>query len=162
MLTNIVNLVITNGLDPVEISNQVAVAVSHLPHYATNWTIIWQTFFGVLAVAIPSMVPIIKYIASKQFIKEELLRESNYIKGIQNEGERFNNNLTGYMRDNNLALQTLQERFTSIRIEFTAINTQHDNNTRTVEEIKKDYRDLVKRLDELLKQFSDYISSESY
>jgi hypothetical protein len=161
MLTNIVNLIISNGID-VAISNEVANAVSNLPLQTTNWTLIWQTFFGLIAIAFPTMIAFIKIFSSKQTIKDELLRESLYLQEIKRHGEHLSTNLETYQRENNTSLQALREQFTAIRIEFTEISTQHENNTRTIEEIKKDYRDLIRRLDELLKQFADYIGTESY
>jgi DNA repair exonuclease SbcCD ATPase subunit len=172
MITNTVGLVITN-FDAVAISNQIATAISQLPQQMTNWTTVWQTFFGIIAIAFPTAIAVIKIFSSKQNIKDELLRESLYLQEIKKYGEHIADNFDIYKKENNsslqtlreqnnTSLQTLREQFTAIRIEFTEISTQHANNTRTIEEIKKDYRDLIRRLDELLKQFSDYIGSESY
>ena len=57
MPTNIVTMIITNGLDVVAISNEIARVFSSIPHSSINWTTIISSFLGILSTTSLSRFP---------------------------------------------------------------------------------------------------------
>jgi septal ring factor EnvC (AmiA/AmiB activator) len=107
-----------------------------------NWTILIALF----AVCLTAMATLIKLYGHKSKISDENLRNSPYLQEIGSDlkakEDKFNQ---------------LKELVNIYNIEVEKLKIESKNNSRSLEELKQDNRDLVQRLDDLLKQFMEYM-----
>ena len=107
-----------------------------------NWTII----LSVITVCLTAMATIVKIFGSKQGVNDEDLRQSNYLKEMETKA-----------KDNNTKSESLKECISSLRTEIAKIKVEQTHNTRSLSELRIDNRELVQRLDDLLRQLVEWI-----
>lgn len=110
--------------------------------YTINWTMI----IAILTVSLTTMATLIKIFSNK--VKEEDLRDSSYIKSIDNKSD-----------ENNKKIEILKELFTEEKTKVVANTVEIGNDKKTIETLKQDNRELVQRLDDLLKQLLEWFSN---
>jgi len=110
--------------------------------YNINWTLI----ISVSAVCLTAMTAAINIFKSKKSINDDELRESNLIE-----------DLTSSVKTNSQKHESIKEVVSNLRIEIEKIKVEMLNANKSLEELKKDNRELVQRLDELLRQLLDLL-----
>jgi len=110
--------------------------------YNINWTLI----ISVSAVCLTAMTAAINIFKSKKSINDDELRESNFIE-----------DLTSSVKTNSQKHESIKEVVSNLRIEIEKIKVEMLNANKSLEELKKDNRELVQRLDELLRQLLDLL-----
>jgi len=110
--------------------------------YNINWTLI----ISVSAVCLTAMTAAINIYKSKKSINDDELRESNLIE-----------DLTSSVKTNSQKHESIKEVVSNLRIEIEKIKVEMLNANKSLEELKKDNRELVQRLDELLRQLLDLL-----
>ena len=110
--------------------------------YNINWTLI----ISVSAVCLTAMTAAINIYKSKKSINDDELRESNFIE-----------DLTSSVKTNSQKHESIKEVVSNLRIEIEKIKVEMLNANKSLEELKKDNRELVQRLDELLRQLLDLL-----
>lgn len=108
----------------------------------------WNLIISVFAVCLTAMTAAIAIFKSKKSINDDNLRESNLFQDI-----------TTSTKDNACKSENLKEAIAILRTEIEKIKVEMTNNSKSVEELRKDNRELVQRLDELLRQLMDLLSS---
>jgi len=108
----------------------------------------WNLIISVFAVCLTAMTAAIAIFKSKKSINDDELRESNLIK-----------DLSICTKENTQKSDTIKETIATLRIEIEKIKVEMVNNSKSVEELRKDNRELVQRLDELLRQLMDLLSN---
>lgn len=128
----------------------------------------WTKVITVISMSLAAMGTLIS-IFSNKFISEESLRNSNYIKEISDLGKenaKKQSELRDYvdteMGELNTSLSKrisdLRDYVSELRIEIEKLKSESTNNNRSLEELKRDYRELVQRLDSLLKQLLEWVN----
>lgn len=107
-----------------------------------NWTLI----ISVCAVCLTAMTAAISIFKSKKSIDDDELRASNLII-----------DLTSNVRDHSQKHDSLKEVVANLKTEIEKIKVEMLNTSKSLEELRKDNRELVQRLDELLRQLMDLL-----
>ena len=107
-----------------------------------NWTMV----ISVCAVCITAMTAAINIFKSKKTINDDDLRESNIFK-----------DLSTNVKSNSHKSENVKESISTLRTEIEKIKVEMLNTNKSLDELKKDNRELVQRLDELLRQLMDLI-----
>jgi septal ring factor EnvC (AmiA/AmiB activator) len=101
---------------------------------------------AIFAVCLTAMATLIKLFGPKSKISDENLRNSPYLKDLESNAkekeEKFNQ---------------LKDLVNCQHTEVEKLKIESKNSSKTLEELKQDNRDLVQRLDHLLKQFMEYM-----
>jgi biopolymer transport protein ExbB/TolQ len=101
---------------------------------------------GIITFCLTTMATLIKLFGPKSKISDQNLRESQYLQGIE-----------GDVKAKEDKLSALKELISEQHTEVEKLKIESKNNTKSLEELKQDNRDLVQRLDHLLKQFMEYM-----
>lgn len=115
---------------------------------ATGEPISWTTILSVLTVSLTAMATLIKIFSGKVSVKDEDLKQTTIIQTLSED--------TKY---NKKKQEELIEIATGLRTDVERLKVETVNSSKTIEELRKDYRDLVQRLDELLNQLLDWVNS---
>ena len=108
-----------------------------------NWTVI----LSVITICLTAMATFIG-IFKNRFISDESLRAAPLIQGIIEE-----------VKSESKSHETLRQTINDLKVEIEKLKVESYNNTKSVEELRKDNRELVQRLDNLLKQLVDFVNS---
>jgi len=103
-----------------------------------NWTIV----ISVIAVSLTGMGTLIG-IFGKRVRKEDVIR------------------LQGESKETISKIDALKTAIAEIEKEIATTTQQIKNNEKTIVEMKQDYREIVQRLDDLLKQFMEYLNNSN-
>jgi len=101
-----------------------------------NWTLVLSVF----AICFTAMATLVG-IFGKRVRKEDI--------------QRIENNNT----NNNTKTDTLRTAITAVEKEVAGLTQKTINNEKNIDEMKKDYREVVQRLDDLLKQLMEFLNS---
>jgi hypothetical protein len=123
---------------------QIAQIAQPLPQSGINWTLV----ISVSAVCLTAMTAAINIFKSKKSINDDELRESNLIKDISENGKA-----------NSKKSEEIKEFASNLRTEVEKIKVEMLNTNKSLEDLKKDNKDLVQRLDELLRNLMDLIGN---
>lgn len=110
--------------------------------FAINWT----TVLAILTISLTTMGTLIKLFGPKNKINDENLRESHYL--IQLESD---------MKEKESRLSHLKELVNEQHTDLEKLKIEMEHGSKSLSELKQDNRDLVQRLDDLLKQFMEYM-----
>ena len=141
-------------------------------HIAILSTLDITLVVSVLTVSVATMATLIRVFGVKK-ISDEVLRKSEYIKSIDDKSDMVSDEIlrkSEYIKsiDNKIdnRFNKSNEDITEIRnyvqkqqIEIEKMKISTENNEKNINEVKKDNKELVQRLDELLRQFLDYIDN---
>lgn len=118
-------------------------------------------WFSIITVCIAIVTIVVKLTSEKRSIREETLRESQVIKDI-NQNIKTNSAQIGVA---NNSIQLLRDADIEIRNSITETRHQGDitrlnqeNTNRTVEELKGNNKEILKKLEDLVKQLYDFLS----
>jgi hypothetical protein len=103
---------------------------------------------SVTSISLAAMATLIKVFAPNKKINDESLRSSPYIVGIESDIKSKEEKFNG-----------LKEIVTLQHIEVEKLKVETKNSSKGLEELKQDNRELVQRLDYILKQFMEYMES---
>ncbi len=109
---------------------------------SANLTVI----ISVTAFCLTAMGALIKIFGPNHKISDENLRISPYLIGLEADVKDKDNKLNG-----------LKEIVSVQHVEVEKLKVESKNSSKSLEELKQDNRDLVQRLDDLLKQFMEYM-----
>ena len=109
---------------------------------AVNWTVI----ASVITVSLAVMVALIKIFGYKSKINDENLRKSPYLITLEED-----------IKEKSKKLSDIKDLINAQNTEVEILKSKTENSTKTLEDLKQDNRDLVQRLDDLLKQFMEYM-----
>ena len=109
---------------------------------AINWTVI----ASVISVSLALMVALIKIFGYKSKISDENLRSSPYLIALEAD-----------IKDKEQRLAGVKDLINAQNTEVEILKSKTSNSEKTLEDLKQDNRDLVQRLDDLLKQFMEYM-----
>ena len=112
----------------------------------TPITINWTLVITVITICLAAMGTIIKIFGTKTKINDESLRNSSYLQSIESAGNKRSEKL-----------DQLKELINIQYTEVEKLKILSQNSTKGLEELKKDNRDLVQRLDDLLRQLMEYM-----
>ena len=112
------------------------IALAGITVNAVNWT----ALAGLTVVMIGIVVSILKIFGSTH-INETKLRSSEYIKEIKKKTE-----------EEQKEIENLRERINEAKNELSAMRVSIDNCTTITNEIKQDYKKLVDKMENLIKQ----------
>lgn len=108
----------------------------------------WTTVIGIITISLASMGTLIKIFSSTRAVKEEDLRESPIIKEISQDA-----------KDAKKRQEDMKETANLLKTEVEKLKIESANNNKTLEELRKDYRELVSRLDDLLRQLLEWVNT---
>jgi septal ring factor EnvC (AmiA/AmiB activator) len=106
----------------------------------------WPFFLTIATISLTTMATLIRIFGPKTSISDDRLRESPFLKSLQDD-----------IKEKALKLQNLKEIVQNTNIEVEKLKIETQNTIKTAAELKRDNRDLVQRLDDLLKQFMEYM-----
>lgn len=109
-----------------------------------NWTLV----ISVCAVSVAAMTAAINIFKGRKAINDDELRESNLFKDV-----------TENVKSNTKKSDDIKEVVNTLRTEVEKIKVEMLNTGKSIEELRKDNKDLVQRLDELLKSLMDLLGS---
>jgi len=115
---------------------------SFLSSVSINWTVL----MAIVAFCLSAMATLIKIFGSDSKINDQNLRDSPYLKFLEQE-----------LKEKDTKFNNIKELVNEQHTEVEKIKTELNNNSKTMTELKQDNRDLVQRLDYLLKQFMEYM-----
>lgn len=104
---------------------------------AVNWTFLGSFTLFLIAV----LTAILKLYGSKTKLSEQSLRDSEYIKGLNSD------------------LGDLKDKVIELDKKSDLNQLTSDTNSQSIRELKRDRRELVQRLDNLLQNFMDFIDN---
>lgn len=113
---------------------------------ATAGGINFTFIIALVTVCLTAMATLVTLFRPKQKISDEILRVSPYLKKLEMDIEEKEEKLDGIRK-------ILSEQHTEVE----KLKVQTQNGCKSLEELKQDNRDLVQRLDQLLKQFMEYM-----
>jgi len=113
---------------------------------ATGGALNVTLLIAIVTICITTMATLIKLFGPKRKVNDESLRESPYLKEIETE-----------IKEKEAKLIALKELVSSEHTEVEKLKIETKNSSKSLEELKQDNRDLVARLDHLLKQFMEYM-----
>lgn len=125
------------------ITGLVQAATTTVASIPINWTAVLST----ATVSVAAMGTLIKIFGTNKAVKDEDLRDLSIIKEIKESAKA-----------DEKKQEELKEMVNILKLEIERLKTETANNSKTIEEIKKDYRELATRLDELLKQILEWAS----
>ncbi len=103
---------------------------------------------SVISVSVAVMVALIKIFGPSKKISDENLRESEYLKSMYIS-----------LKEKEDTLQKLKDLVYTHYTEVEILKTKEVNISKTIDELKNDNKLLIRRLDDFLKQFMEYIKS---
>jgi len=118
-----------------------ALSQSAIPVAAINWTFIISIF----TICLTTMATLIKIFSGH--VKEEDLRNSKYIKGVDQKTE-----------ENFIRIDKIKEEVSDHKNKLSVLTTRTDAHQSSIESLKTDNRELVQRLDDLLRQLLEWVS----
>jgi len=137
-------------------------AIENLPEI--NWTILFST----ITICLSAMATLIK-VFGNSCVKDEALRRSDLIKDMSTS---INQNRTSLEKtkkelqdvnekshkDYSEKIDKIKDDITDIQRQVERLKVMVENNSKTAEELKKAHRDVVNRLDEVLRQIMETLS----
>ena len=123
-------------------TTQYLIIGSFLSSVSINWTVL----MAIVAFCLSAMATLIKIFGSDSKINDQNLRDSPYLKFLEQE-----------LKEKDTKFNNIKELVNEQHTEVEKIKTELNNNSKTMTELKQDNRDLVQRLDYLLKQFMEYM-----
>lgn len=112
--------------------------------YSTNWTVV----LSVCAVCLTAMTTFINIFKSKKSINDDELRESNLIKDM---GETS--------KESKHKQEEIKDIISLLKTDVEKIKIEQLNTSKSMEELRRDNRELVQRLDDLLRQLLELLGS---
>ena len=122
--------------------NTIALATAGIGLGSINITFL----IAIITFCLTAMATLTKLFGPKRKVSEESLRESPYLKQLEQD-----------IKDKDTRLNNLKELVSEQHTEVEKLKVESKNSTKSLEELKQDNRDLVQRLDHLLKQFMEYM-----
>lgn len=123
----------------------------------------WTTILSVATVCITAMATFIKIFGTNENSDEDLknIEENNKLFKDKQEkdNKEFINEQENTAKEFNRRQEELKEKINVLIIEIEKSKMECSSNTKSIEELKKDYRILAQRLDELLKQILEWFST---
>lgn len=107
-----------------------------------NWTVI----ISIVTICLAAMGTLTKIYGSDKKISDEKLRNSPYLQKVEKD-----------LLDKEIKLSNLKDIVNTQNVEVEKLKIESKNSNKSLSEIKQDNRDLVQRLDDLLKQFMEYM-----
>ena len=107
-----------------------------------NWTVL----MAIVTFCLSAMATLIKIFGTSNKIEDQTLRDSPYLKDLEKD-----------LKEKEKKLGHLKDIVSGQHTEVEKIKTELNNNSKTMAELKQDNRDLVQRLDYLLKEFMEYM-----
>jgi len=127
-----------------------------------NAAIVWETLnltivMSIISLSLGAMATLIKIFGPDHKISDENLRKSPYLINLEKEINDKDKKLKDEINDKDKKLNGLKEIVNAQHTEVEKLKVESKNSSRSLEELKQDNRDLVQRLDDLLKQFMEYM-----
>ena len=113
---------------------------------AAGASINWTAVIAILTISLTAMGTLIKLFGPKSKISDENLRASPYLKQLEAD-----------VQDKEAKFSQLKELVNGQHTELAKLKVETDHSSKSLEDLKQDNRDLVQRLDDLLKQFMEYM-----
>lgn len=120
-----------------------AAATPPVPH-DTNWTLI----LSVCAVSVAAMTAFIAVFSKRKIIDDDELRKSSLIV-----------DLTADSKSNSLKHDSIKDLVSTLRTDIEKIKVEMISTNKSLDEVKKDNRELVQRLDDLLRQLMELLGN---
>jgi len=123
----------------------------------------WTTVIGVITFCLTAMATLINIFSNKnKSVTDESLRSSPFMKElIESNKERFQRHdaeIEQLDRDVNSSINDIRDSINNLRVEIERLKVESTNGLRTLEDLRNDYRILVKRLDDILKQLVEWVN----
>jgi len=127
-----------------------------------TWTAIIGTanltvIISVTAFCLTAMGALIKIFGPNHKINDENLRISPYLIEIEKDIKEKESKLKEEIKEKESKLNGIKEILNAQHVEVEKLKVESKNSSKSLEELKQDNRDLVQRLDDLLKQFIEYM-----
>ncbi len=120
---------------------------------SANLTVI----ISVTAFCLTAMGALIKIFGPNHKINDENLRISPYLIEIEKNIKDKECKLKEEIKEKENKLNGIKEILNAQHVEVEKLKVESKNSSKSLEELKQDNRDLVQRLDDLLKQFIEYM-----
>jgi len=120
---------------------------------SANLTVI----ISVTAFCLTAMGALIKIFGPNHKINDENLRISPYLIEIEKDIKEKESKLKEEIKEKESKLNGIKEILNAQHVEVEKLKVESKNSSKSLEELKQDNRDLVQRLDDLLKQFIEYM-----
>jgi len=101
---------------------------------------------AVFTICVTTMTTIIKLFSPKHKINEENLRNSPYLKLLEE-----------HVEEKEAKITVIKDMITKQNLELVELKSESKHGTKSLEDLRENNKDLVQRLDDLLKYFLDYI-----
>ncbi len=111
----------------------------------------------VLTICLSAMATLIKVFGPSSRISDEVLRDSEYLKSIAREAKDKADQIEKDSKEKTEKFLLLKDSVHLQAIEIEKLKVETHNTSKGVDELKKDNSYLVQRLDNLLKQFMEYM-----
>jgi uncharacterized protein YlxW (UPF0749 family) len=124
--------------------------------------IVWESLnltivISVISLCLAGMATLIKVFGPNHKINDERLRSSPYLIGLESDIKNKESKLKEEINDKEKKLNGLKEIVNIQHVEVEKLKVESKNSSKSLEELKQDNRDLVQRLDDLLKQFMEFM-----
>ena len=133
-------------------TNAVGVTNAVVQAATNSGPIDWTYLLSVLTISLTTAGTVIttavKIFANKISVKDEDLRNLALVK------EMLDSN-----NENKRRYDSLKDSIGDLKTDIERLKTESLNSSRSLEDLKKDYRDLVSRLDDLLKQLLEWVNN---
>ena len=142
---------------------------------AINWT----TVLTVITVSLTLMATLIKIFGSAKQVNDEDLRQSNYLKGLEAHdkeiaekliihdkeiaeklllvNKEIAEKLENKNKEDNVKSDNIKECITTLKTDIEKMKVEQSHNSKSLDELRRDNRELVQRLDDLLKKLIEWI-----
>ena len=125
-------------------TNTVNNIISSVTSNPINWTIV----LSFTSVSIAAMVAYVNIYKSKKYVSDDELRESNLITEMKEKSQKLEEKH-----------ESLKETANVLRIDVEKLKMETNMNVDSIKDLKQDYREIVQRLDDLLKQIVDSLGN---
>jgi septal ring factor EnvC (AmiA/AmiB activator) len=141
------------------ITNAAPIISNTPPEALINWT----TILSVATVCITAMATAVKIFGTDKKSDEDIKSIEEDNQAFKDKQEEDSKELKEKQEDSakefNRRQEELKEKINVLIIEIEKSKIECSSNTKSIEELKKDYRILASRLDELLKQILEWFST---
>ena len=122
--------------------------VNNIISFVTSNPINWTIVLSFTSVSIAAMVAYINIYKSKKHVSDDELRESNLIIEMKEKSQKLEEKH-----------ESLKETANILKIDVEKLKIETNMNIGSIKDLKQDYKEILQRLDDLLKQIVDSLGN---
>jgi len=119
-----------------------------------NWTLL----ISVVSVSLATMGTLIRIFGSS-VIKDENLRSSTFLKELAEDHSKSDSKIEKNKEEENTRYMELKELINRTNVDLEKLKVESSHSAKSLEDLRQDNRELVQRLDDLLKHLLDWVNN---